>query len=240
MGWLTHPDYRRRGIGSAYWAYLNSEILPQRTVSGLITDARNTIPDAGAFLENRGFERQQTETRSQLDLTTFDSTRYVKQTAAMTDRGIILKPLAELLEEDADHMQKLLVLELMVREDEPHVEPPAPISAEMFRNYYMSSDNYYPGGWFIAVDGEQYAGWCAVLPDRQNSEQMKMGTTVIDRAYRRQGLATAMKAHALHHAQQRGAKRITTTNASTNPMLALNKQLGFEPIYETYEYKKSL
>lgn len=59
--------------------------------------------------------------------------------------------------------------------------------------------------------------------------------------YRRIGLATAMKVHAIDHAKnEMGAERIKTSNISTNPMLDLNLKFGYKPILETYEYKKLL
>ena len=240
IGWLTHPDYRKRGIASAYWEHLTTDIFPSRTISGILVDTRSDVPAGPQFVEKRGFKRMLTSTESQLTLASFDPAKYAPQTQAMLNRGIVLKPLSELIASDENHLEKLVKLEFMFREDEPSAEPPAPISAEMFQNYYMSSDSYYPEGWFIAVDGEKYVGWCAVLPDLVRPNYMRNGITVIDRDYRRMGLATAMKAHACQHAQSLGAEFLDTSNAATNPMLEINRTLGFVKRYDTFEYKKTL
>ena len=158
----------------------------------------------------------------------------------MGTRGIEIKPLSELMQSDPNHLEKLMRLEFMLRQDEPFDEPPAPYSAEKFKSYYMGSDMFYPEGWFIALDGDNYVGWCAVLPDMKNRQQMRSGITVIAREYRRLGLATAMKAHTLQHAQSIGAQRVVTSNASSNPMLQINLRMGFEPLYHSFEYKKTL
>ena len=55
VNWLTHPDYRRRGIGSAYWDFLQEKIFPNRTISSLRANARSDAPDGITFLEQRGF-----------------------------------------------------------------------------------------------------------------------------------------------------------------------------------------
>lgn len=72
---------------------------------------------------------------------------------------------------------------------------------------------------------------------RPLSELMKM-VTVVDRPYRRQGVATAMKLRAFKYVQELGKVRIEATNAETNPMLHLNLKLGFKPIYAWLEYKQ--
>jgi hypothetical protein len=151
-----------------------------------------------------------------------------------------LKPLSELLESDPQHVEKLIMLYKQLQEDEPHVERSARISAEKFHYQFMSSEHYHPEGWFIALDDEEYIGWCAVLPDLTHSNQMQNGITVIDRRCRRIGLATAMKVHALHYAQKLGKKSVITGNVSTNPMLKLNLKLGFEPQFDEIEFKKTL
>lgn len=240
IGWLTHPDFRRRGIASAYWDYLEQEILPTRSISGLIVGLRSDAPDSAPFVEKRGFRQIEKTTESELDLTIFDPADYAELTAKIDARGIVLKPLSELIENDEDHMEKLVQLANVHRDDEPTTEDQAPITAELFRNYYMSSDTFYPDGWFIATDGDKYVGWCAVLPDHERPTDVSNGITVIARNYRRIGLATAMKVHVIKHAQAMGAERIRTSNISINPMFDINLKLGYVPQYDSFEYKKDL
>lgn len=238
VGWLTHPDFRGRGIASAYWNHIEKDVLPVREISALLLDVRGDVPGAASFVENRGFRRTLTTTESRLDLTRFDTTPYEPTISSITGRGIQLTPLSELIANDPDHLQKLVQLEQVLREDEPTAQDQAPISPEMFQNYYMSSDTFYPDGWYIAVDNGRYVGWCAVLPNPQDAKTVRNGITVVERDYRRIGLATAMKVHVIKHALRMGAETIMTSNISTNPILLLNQALGFEPVYESYEYKK--
>lgn len=240
IGWLTHPDFRRRGIAAVFWEHLKKEVLPSRSISALHVDVRGDVADGISFVEKRGFKQIAKSTESQLDLTTFDPADYAGLAAKIAARGIVLKPLSDLMSSDTDHMTKLVQLANVLREDEPTAEDQAPITADLFRNYYMSSDTFYPEGWFIAVDGEQYVGWCAVLPNPERPTHVSNGITVIARDYRRIGLATAMKVHVIEHAQAMGAEQIRTSNLATNPMLTINQKLGYVAQYDSLEYRKFL
>ena len=83
-------------------------------------------------------------------------------------------------------------------------------------------------------------GWRAVLVYKGQDDRMQTWITVIDRPYRRRGLATAMKVVGVEHALALGRPRIQTENEESNPMLDLNKQLGFKVTYQGLDFKKIL
>jgi mycothiol synthase len=239
VAFSTHPDYRRRGIASAYFDKLQHELLGQRNVSSLVTQTRSDQPDAVAFLQKRGFELQLRRIRTELFLDGFDFMRFASAKTKMIERGIQIQPLSELMKVDPDYQEKLWHLEWVTQIDQPQAERPRRKTLAEFVSRYINTPVFLPEGWFVATDGDRYVGWSAVLHHLNRSDTMNTGITVVDRPYRRQGIATALKLRTIEYGQQLGKRRIEATNAETNPMLQLNLQLGFQPIYAWLEYKRA-
>ena len=63
--------------------------------------------------------------------------------------------------------------------------------------------------------------------------------TGVVRAYRRRGIATALKVRTIQYAQTVGAETIVTSNEENNPMNILNRKLGFEPMPAWISYHRS-
>jgi mycothiol synthase len=76
-------------------------------------------------------------------------------------------------------------------------------------------------------------GQSALMRDAHDELLLRTGLTGVHKAYRRRGIATAMKMRAIEYAstlpRSGQGLRIQTGNAKENPMLTLNLQLGFVP-----------
>ena len=65
--------------------------------------------------------------------------------------------------------------------------------------------------------------------------------TGVRRDRRGRGLAQAVKVASAWHARERGLRVLVTANDLDNePMLAINRKLGFEPSILVEEYRKDL
>ena len=71
----VHPDFRRRGVGSAGFAHL-MQALEQYEPLEVRADVREDRPAAIRFAESRGFTELMREWESRLDLTAFDPSRF--------------------------------------------------------------------------------------------------------------------------------------------------------------------
>jgi RimJ/RimL family protein N-acetyltransferase len=94
--------------------------------------------------------------------------------------------------------------------------------AELFEPFYWR----WADTQFLAAAGNRWVG--LVNLQFRAAERAEMGITVVRRAYRRRGVARALKVLALARAQESGVDRVTTWNHVGNiPILRLNASLGF-------------
>src|SRR5260370_10902337 len=98
-----------------------------------------------------------------------------------------------------------------------------------------------PEGYFIAKRGDEYVGVSDVSLFDAMPGALTAGFTGVKREYRRLGVATALKMHAILYAQSQGYQIIQSFNHPTqSAMLALNQKLGFEILFEYATLEKCL
>ncbi len=91
----------------------------------------------------------------------------------------------------------------------------------------LENPGLLPDANFIALDGDRYVGF-SNLWKSQGDDHLHTGLTGILRAYRRRGIALALKLRAVAYAKARGAPVIRTGNETGNrAMLSINEKLGF-------------
>jgi GNAT superfamily N-acetyltransferase len=195
--------------------------------SGMLDDK----PEAMAFFAAYGFKRVAEEKLSKLDVTRFDAQRYAPTLARVRDGGIKIVSLRTLQAEDAQWQQKLYDLDVTVNRDIPSTgEKHYPDFAGWVK-MRLEGPTFDPDAWFIALDGERYVGQSQGSINREGEPvQFNTGVTTVRRAYRRRGIATALKVRVIRYAQEEGVEEIFTTNDSLNPMYQLNLKLGFQPL----------
>ena len=240
VSFSTLPDYRNKGIGTAFFDQTENDLKVNKNAASLLAYTRDTQPQSVSFLENRGYSITERITNSEIDLSQFDVEKYVPLRQKLAAEGIEIRPLSDLMDDEERYLDKLEALHWVLANDEPHSEPPKRRTPQEIKEMYISTPHFYPEGWFIATDGDEFVGWSAILIHQGEAERMETGITVIDRPYRRRGLATAMKVAGFEHALALGRPLIQTENEETNPMLDLNKSLGFRPIYQGLDFKKVL
>ncbi|MCD0170513.1 GNAT family N-acetyltransferase, partial [Deinococcus sp. 23YEL01] len=116
------------------------------------------------------------------------------------------------------------------RADVPRTAPATPVTPEDFRQR-LQAPHFLPGGVLLAVtESGEVAALSELELEDGDPHRLNTGLTGTARAWRRQGLALALKLRALDLARDLGAREVWTGNATTNaPMLALNDRLGFRP-----------
>lgn len=228
----VHPDYRRQGHGAALYDAMRADLAKAAPAGRIfMCHCREDAPESVRFITQRGFHSTGRDQLSKLDLTTFDAARYAPLTKRLADEGIEIMPYTELVARDPDFLTKSYALHTLIIVDVP---AGGERTLQPFDAYVRSTFEYpgfMPELYFVAVDVAQglYVGQSDLVNENEEREHLGTGYTGVHPAYRRRGLATALKARCIAAAQAQGAKTIATGNWHTNPMLQLNLRLGFQP-----------
>lgn len=231
INWLTHPDYLDQGHGSAFYEYALGKLHQDRDkVAQLTAGTREDKPKAVSFLEELGFGVKERYQRSELKLNQFDDAQFAHYHQRMADNGIVIKQLSDLQKTDSEWQRKLWDLEWVLEQDEPTPDPPKRQPFDEYVRHTFGAPDFTPESWFIATDGDNYAGMSCLWKDEAVKDRLHTGWTGVDRPYRKKGIALAMKLNAFEYAREYGATHIRTDNHDTNWMYQINLRLGFEPI----------
>jgi GNAT superfamily N-acetyltransferase len=229
------PDHLRRGIGSAL--YREAEAFAQaQGATRLATDTRDNNPAASAFVEWFGFALDRHLFESVLDLESFDETPFSGCIPALNAAGIRFCSLAE-LGNTVEARRKLYEVNTITALQIPG-SPGESLSFEDFEKEVVGSEWFNPEGQILALDGEAFIGLSAVRLYPESRSSYNLMTGVLE-AYRGRKIALALKLLAIRYAREHGAKTMRTHNDSLNePMLAINRKLGYQPRMGKYSLKR--
>lgn len=100
-------------------------------------------------------------------------------------------------------------------------------SLEQWLSQVMQGSGNRPEGVFVAVAGDEVAGY-AKLAFGEDTETVYHGLTAVRRAWRGRGVARALKATQIGYAKRRGYRKLQTENEERNaPIRALNQRFGY-------------
>jgi len=222
------PDYQGQGIGRALYDTIESAMTEHDPV--LVRSYTRADKDRSIrFLADRGFEEEERVWESRLDVTSFDFSPYAGAEPHVLAQGITIHTYGE-LEADPDHLRRLYEMDVEVSQDIPTPEPLTQPEFERWKEMFTTDPNLLPDAYFIAKDGEEYVG-ISVLWRNKADKDLQTGLTGVRRAWRRKGIALALKLRAVAYARDHGAPGIRTDNSSLNRgMLSINERLGFQKL----------
>jgi mycothiol synthase len=208
------PELRGRGIGSALLAEMSS-IARAGTKSELLGEARETDRASRAYFERRGYRVVGGERAVVLDLTAHDPA-FVDPPSGVT---IVTRAERPGLERGMYDVAR------EADEDIPGSEYVRDF--DLFRSQDLDHPARRPELCFVALAGDEVIGY-AILADY--GREAHHGLTAVKRAWRRRGVATALKRAQIAAAKRRGYARLVTESEERNePMRNLNLKLGYRP-----------
>ena len=208
------PDVRGRGIGSTMLAEIGARALADGKAE-LEGEVRELDAESLAFLQRRAYRVVGGEKWLALDLANVD--------ASPTDppEGIRIVTRAE----RPDLTDALYDVAVEGTADIPGFS--APSTYDQFRSIEIERPTRKPEYFFIALAGDEPVGY-ATLDDFGTEAQN--GLTAVKRAWRRRGIATALKQTQIAAAKRAGFRRLITGSEERNiPMRTLNAKLGYKP-----------
>ena len=205
LWFAVDPEWYGRGIGSRLYDLVLDALEPLQPLA-IDGWSREDVPALIGFLERRGFAPNMRLWTSALDLTTFEPSMRPNRRSTVIER-LTLGPAVR-------RAAALLAIS----------QATADALAEHFPAARERTTVALLGP---APRSEAYVGlsqlWYSPEPD-----MLRTGLTGVRRAYRRRGLALALKVRSLAFAKQQGYRRVITDNESNNRgMLHINEQLGF-------------
>jgi mycothiol synthase len=216
------PEHRRRGIGSRLYERALA-FAEERQADSIRASYLESSPEEPAmfFLKQRGFVELQRYQPSRLDVSTCDLSPFEGLEQRLVAEGVRFFTYAD-VPDTPENRNKLHALDQEARSDLPYESDPEPSEPEPFE-----------ASWVAKLQKEQFPTiQLAEVKHRWiglSSSGVSWGFTGVVPAYRRRGIATALKVRAIRSAKERDIQILETENRANNVgMLAINRKLGYQ------------
>ena len=109
-----------------------------------------------------------------------------------------------------------------------YADMPTPWPAEIGLDEWLREEATHPEGSFVALAGGEVIGYSGLMRDADDPTRAEDGLTAVHPAWRRRGLATALKRAELAWAATHGLREIYTwTQRGNEGMRRVNERLGY-------------
>ena len=213
------PSTRRRGAGIALYEAL-STWARERGVDELEGVVADDDAESLAFAERRGFVEERREKGVSLDL------RAIEPPPVQPPAGVEIVSWAE----RPQLAWGLYEVYVESSPDVPGSEHAQPEPFEDWLAHEMQGPGDFPEATFAAVAGDEVAGYAKFSITSARPKSAHHDLTAVKRAWRRRGVARALKAAQIGWAKANGYEELHTTNDERNAaMRRLNAELGYRP-----------
>ena len=232
------PDSRRKGIGTALHDFL-LEVVQENEGHATSAYVDRTDPGWQACAERWGYAVVQTLCDVALDVKEAVVPGEAELESLCVEAGVVVQSIAQLRQSVPDALRRFHALLEEVKHDIPTTDP---LPERSFDDFRKTQDLPYclPDAQFVALRGDSWIG-VSSLWRRGADAVLQTGITGVVRGERGKGVASLLKAHAVHYARRRGAPTILADNAEENgPMRAINQRIGFKPLPGTVKMELTL
>ncbi len=216
------PAHRRQGIGSRLYERALA-FAGERQADSIRVSYVEHSPEEPAmfFLKQRGFVELQRYQPSRLDVSACDLSQFQGVEQRLVAEGVRFFTYAD-VPDTGENRRKLHTLDQEARTDLPYHGDPEPSVPEPYAESWIAklTEEQFPMIQLAAIE-ERWVGISA--------SSVSWGFTGVIPAFRRRGIATALKVRAIRAAKERGVQTLETENRANNVgMLAINRKLGYQ------------
>lgn len=233
VGWLwagVLAEHRGRSLGARLWARVEGHLRSHGA-----RELHTAVGDdaAGArFVVARGFEPERQDSVSALDLRGADTSALEPLRRKLEAEGLRIAPLRDVL----DRPRELHALFAAVLADVPADHPATDLPYEDFVRRSLEDPALDPDGSYVVLEDERPVALAWLVVDREGRRAQNEMTGTLHE-YRGRGLARLAKLSAMRWCVENGIHELLTANDTTNvPMLALNRDLGYRPMFNWTHY----
>jgi GNAT superfamily N-acetyltransferase len=212
-------EFRGRGVGSALYRELSVQARGA-DVDWFETIVGDDDPESLGWAERRGFVVQRREPCVELDVTA------IEPPPVEPPPGIEIVTWAE----RPESTRGMYEVAVETYRDIPGNEDDAMETYEEWLAEDMRGPGDLPEATFMALAGDEVVGYAKFSLTEAQPDVAHHDLTGVKRAWRRRGIAGALKRAEIAWAKRAGYKRLTTTNEERNePIRRLNERLGYRP-----------
>jgi GNAT superfamily N-acetyltransferase len=232
------PSRWGHGIGTALYDVAIAD-LHARGARKVYARVRSDLPSALQFAVHRGFEQTGFgDNRSRLAVRDANLDRCRDAAVRVEESGIRILSITELNPDEA-MLQAICDTDNASAATTPSSEEWSPTPFEEWKKYVTDGPFYQPDAFFVALDGDRPAG--VAWLEMRTGGYADNGYTGVHPDYQGRGIARALKLRTVQWAQSNGVTYIGTGNDPNNgPMLAINGDLGYQPLPAMLEMVKTL
>jgi GNAT superfamily N-acetyltransferase len=216
------PDHRRQGIGTRLYERVLA-FAGERQADSIRASymERSPAEPAHFFLKHHRFVELQRYQPSRLNVSICDLSPFEGLEPRLAAEGVRFLTYTDVPDTD-ENRRRLFALDQAARSDLPYPGDPEPSEPEPFEQ-----------SWVAKMQPEQFSTVeLAAIENRWvglSTSGVSWGFTGVVPAYRRRGIATALKVRAIRSAKERGVQTLETENRADNlGMLAINCRLGYQ------------
>ena len=234
----VEPRMRRRGIGAAIWDQLAAELRERNArVAGVWVRDHTACVD---FVVARGF-REVVRAYRQVRAVASAPVPTPATRERQREAGVRIATLTDLERDDPHALEKAHALHSASRFDQPSIGPVTAVPFAQWKQTNVDDPLALPDAYFIAVVDGEYVGQSNGRRVASADDVLEIGVTGVLPAYRRRGIARALKLELHAYARAHAFREIHTSTAKQNvAMVELNTSLGYVIVESTGGYELAI